>query len=174
MFNLSLAYVQSYKGVFAGKVLCEYINSASAEAMFDVLCSGHPAKNRRLVVFTGDEWAIFAPVGVFHFSKSGCFTSPNLEWKRTLRQKIAFAFSNQHQCPWAPLVSHRAACLLCFIENFPPASPAARVGVGGLGEEDGGGATPIQRLICLLAKRNSRPYFLMRSLIKSERRLLGE
>lgn len=106
---------------------------------------------------------------------SGCFTSPNLEWKRTLRQKIAFAFSNQHQCPWAPLVSHRAACLLCFIENFPPASPAARVWVRGVwGEEDGGGATPIQRLICLLAKRNSRPYFLMRSLIKSERRLLGE
>lgn len=61
---------------------------------------------------------------------SGCFTSPNLEWKRTLGKKIAFAFSNQHQCPWAPLVSHRAACLLCFIENFPPASPAARVGVG--------------------------------------------
>lgn len=89
-----------------------------------------------------------------------CFTSQNLERKRLLHKKIVFAFSNHHQCPWAPLVSHRAACLLCFIENFLPASPAARE------RGRGGGATQIQRLICLLVKRNSRPHFLMRALIK--------
>lgn len=95
-------------------------------------------------------------------SCQGVSTSPNLEWKWILQEKIVFAFSNQHQCLWAPLVSHRAACLLCFIENFLPASPAA----GERGRR--GGATQIQRLICLLVKRNSRPHFLMRALIKSE------
>lgn len=95
-------------------------------------------------------------------SCQGVSTSPNLEWKWIRQEKIVFAFSNQHQCLWALLVSHRAACLLCFIENFLPASPAAR--------ERGrrGGTTQIQRLICLLVKRNSRPHFLMRALIKSE------
>lgn len=65
------------------------------------------------------------------------------------------------ECPEAPLVSYQAACLLCFIENFLPASPAA--GEGGRR----GGATQIQRLICLLVKRSSRLHFLMRALIKS-------
>ena len=108
------------------------------------------------------EAALFTGMNGLYLLLSGCFTSPNLERKRLLHEKIVFAFSNQHQCPWAPLVSHRAACPLCFIENFLPASPAAG------GERAGrGGATPIQRLICLLVKRNSRPHFLMRALIKS-------
>lgn len=107
------------------------------------------------------EAALFMGMNGLYLLLSGCFTSPNLERKRLLHEKIVFAFSNQHQCPWAPLVSHRAACLLCFIENFLPASPAAGERVGR------GGATPIQRLICLLVKRNSRPHFLMRALIKS-------
>lgn len=50
---------------------------------------------------------------------------------RMEKKKRVFAFSNQHRCPWAPLVSHRAACRLCFIQNILPASPAA----GGEGEE---------------------------------------
>lgn len=107
------------------------------------------------------EATLFMGMNGLYLLLSGCFTSLNLETQLLLQQKIVFAFSNQHQCPWAPLVSHRAACLLCFIENFLPASPAGR--------ERGrrGGATQIQRLICLLAKRNSRPHFLMRALIKS-------
>lgn len=36
--------------------------------MFDVLCSNYPAKNSSCIVYV-DEWAIFAPVRVFHFSK---------------------------------------------------------------------------------------------------------
>lgn len=107
------------------------------------------------------EAALFRGMNGLYMLLPGCFTSPNLERKRLLQQKIVFAFSNQHQCPWAPLVSHRAACLLCFIENFLPASPAA----GERGRR--GGATQTQRLICLLVKRNSGPHFLMRALIKS-------
>lgn len=107
------------------------------------------------------EAALFMGVNGLYLLLSGCFASPNLERKQLLQQNIVFAFSNQHQCPWAPLVSHRAACLLCFIENFLPASRAAA--------ERGrrGGATRIQRLICLLVKRNSGLHFLMRALIKS-------
>lgn len=83
------------------------------------------------------EAALFMWLRWLYLVLSGPFTSPNLERKPLLHEKIVFAFSNQHQCPWAPLVSHRTACLLCFIENFLPAPPAA-------GGRRGGGEEPLQ------------------------------
>lgn len=107
------------------------------------------------------EATLFMRMNGLYLLLTACLTCPNLDGKQLLPWKIVFAFANQRQCPWARLVSHRAACLLCFIENFPPASLAA----GERGRR--GGATRIQRLICLLVKRSSGLHFLMRALIKS-------
>lgn len=133
--------------------------------MFDVLCSNYSAKYRSRIVY-GDEWAIFAPVG-------GVSLLPNLETETITPAENSICFLQSTPMPLGS-TCEPSSCMssLFHWEFFSSSFSSSRRERGERGEREGGGgrrggATQIQRLICLLVKRNSRPHFLMRALIKS-------
>lgn len=128
--------------------------------MFDILCSNYSAKYRSRIVYRGDEWAIFAAVGVFHFF-------PNLETETITPAENSICFPQSTPMPLGS-TCEPSSCMSSLFHweffFFQLLQQPEREGREG-GRR--GGATQIQRLICLLVKRNSRPHFLMRALIKS-------
>lgn len=113
------------------------------------------AQNRSCIVYE-DEWAIFACDGVFHLSKFRTETITPVE------NSICFLQSTP-----MPLGStcEPSSCMSSLFHWEFSSSFFQQPGKRGRR----GGATRIQRLICLLVKRSSGLHFLMRALIKSRR-----
>lgn len=122
--------------------------------MFDVLCSNCFPPKIEVALSTG--------MSELYLLLSGCFTYLNLEWHWTLQSKKSICLLQSTTMPlgsaWEPSNCMSPLFHWEFSSSF---SSSQRRGGGR------GGATQIQRLICLLEKRNSRSHFLMRALIKS-------
>lgn len=96
------------------------------------------------------EWSLFTPVRAVHFSKF------RTEVITLAENSICFLLSTPVP-PGLHLWAIELHVSFVSLRIFSLQQPE-------WGRR--GGATPIQRLICLFVKRNSRPHFLMEALIK--------